>query len=292
MQLTSNDLYFLCQCAISSAMLAGKLISTYTGKEIRIKSKSAGSSTASQLVTEVDHLSQKMILNNISRSLPVYDLALLTEESVDDKSRLSKDFFWCIDPLDGTLPFTEGIEGYSVSIALVSKQGIPYIGVVCDPVKNNIYHAIKGEGVYKNGSRWNPFEQDASSELTLVCDRSFVMHSDYNKFLDKIDMIVAALGLHDIKLISQGGAAMNACWVLENAPACYFKFPKKTDGGGSLWDFAATACIFNECGAAATDIHGNELDLNRPDSTFMNHRGVLYASSPAIAERIKNGGFF
>ena len=79
---------------------------------------------------------------------------------------------------------------------------------------------------------------------------------------------------------------MNALHVLENSPACYFKFPKPEEGGGSVWDFAATAAIFNECGAAASDFHGEALELNRADSTFMNHRGVLFAPDAALAEEI------
>jgi 3'-phosphoadenosine 5'-phosphosulfate (PAPS) 3'-phosphatase len=79
---------------------------------------------------------------------------------------------------------------------------------------------------------------------------------------------------------------MNALWCLENAPACYFKFPKPQEGGGCFWDYSATACIFHELGAIATDIHGDPLDLNRPDSTFMNHRGSLYATNHELAQRI------
>ena len=79
---------------------------------------------------------------------------------------------------------------------------------------------------------------------------------------------------------------MNACWVLEHAPACYFKFPKQAEGGGSLWDYAATACILTEAGLHVSDIHGQKLDLNRGESTFMNHRGILYASDEKIADHI------
>jgi len=76
--------------------------------------------------------------------------------------------------------------------------------------------------------------------------------------------------------------------VLENPPGCYFKFPKPQQGGGSLWDFAASAAIFNACGAVACDFYGQPLALNRADSTFMNHRGVLFASeSTLVAEMQK-----
>ena len=71
---------------------------------------------------------------------------------------------------------------------------------------------------------------------------------------------------------------MNALWCLENPPAKYFKRPKTKKGGGSLWDFAATSLILNEAGAIATDYYGAPLELNRKDSTYLNHKGILFAS--------------
>ena len=79
---------------------------------------------------------------------------------------------------------------------------------------------------------------------------------------------------------------MNACTVLANPRACYLKLPKQ-NGGGSLWDYAATACIFNEAGAVATDIDGQRFDFNRADSTLMCHRGILFATDEPLAQRIR-----
>jgi 3'-phosphoadenosine 5'-phosphosulfate (PAPS) 3'-phosphatase len=90
-----------------------------------------------------------------------------------------------------------------------------------------------------------------------------------------------------VQALQGDGAAMNAIQVLESSPGCYFKIPKPQEGGGSLWDFAATAAIFAECGASARDFYGQPLDLNRADSTFMNHRGVLYATDAALAAEIQ-----
>ena len=72
--------------------------------------------------------------------------------------------------------------------------------------------------------------------------------------------------------------------MLDEAPACYVKLPKVKVGGGSLWDYAATACLYAEAGAHVSDIYGAPLDLNRKDSSFMNHRGVLFCSDPLLAE--------
>lgn len=288
MQLNTNDLYLLCQCAISAAMQAGQMISAVKRDELLVSTKQAGFSYASQVVTEVDLLSQKIILKNLLPSCVIYDLALLAEESPDDKTRLEKDYFWCIDPLDGTLPFIEVIPGYSVSIALVSREGIPLIGVIYDPVEKTLYHAIKGGGAFRNDKPWQLSEPVPKKDQSLVfiSDRSFSKHPEYQEVLFQLADITKRLGYSGMETIQQAGAAMNACWVLEKAPACYFKFPTEKVGGGGLWDFSASACLFKEMGAVVSDMYGETLELNRSESIFMNHRGVLYASDDRLAKII------
>ncbi|HYQ58496.1 MAG TPA: inositol monophosphatase family protein [Draconibacterium sp.] len=288
MQLTSTNIKTLCETAIEAAKTAGSLISEYSTKVVVVKKKEAADSLASQVVTEVDVKAQNTILEVLSPSISKYDLALLTEESVDDKSRFEKDYFWCIDPMDGTLAFTEKTPGYAVSIALVSKSGEPQIGVVFDPVTKTLYHAIKGQGAFRNQESWQPELAKASPESFMLCvDRSFQANQLFNKFIIALKDTLIAHNIKDLKIQKEAGAVLNALWVIEQAPGCYFKLPKETPGGGSLWDFAATACIFNELGAPASSFDGTAIDLNRSDSTFMNHRGVLYASDPLIAETIR-----
>lgn len=285
--LSQNDLYLLTQCAVSAAYQAGALISSYTNKELSINKKTAGESIASQVFTEVDIKSQEIILQTLAPTLDLFDLALLTEESTDDKSRFEKEYFWCIDPLDGTLPFIEKTPGYAVSIALVSKTGIPVVGVIFNPATQDIFYASVDKGAFKNGKliHINP-DTPFSQTFHLFTDRSFVHQSHFQSTHKQLNEIADELGYKNIEINSQAGAAINACKVLENIPACYFKFPKKEDGGGSLWDYAATACIFKEAGAFVSDMHGYPLDLNRKDSTFMNHMGILYASNKELAQKI------
>lgn len=288
MQLTSDDLKELSQFALTAAKRAGEIISHFLKMEVDVKNKVAGESLASQVVTEVDILSQNVILKTLEPTMKKYDLALLTEEFPDDGSRLIKDYFWCIDPLDGTLPFIEKNPGFSVSIALVNKKGKPIIGVVYDPLHQNTYHAISGMGAYKNQTPWviHKNKSDFSTPFTLITDRSFMAHPSYKRVLVALKSVANQLGYDPLDTIQHGGAVMNAIWVLENNPACYFKFPKAKPGGGSIWDFAATACLFNELGAKASDINGKPLDLNRPYSTFMNHRGIIYTNNKEIQKSI------
>ena len=90
MKLKPSDLYLLSNCAISAAYQAGHLISDYAGKQLDIRNKAEGKSLASQIITEVDLLSQELILKTLLPTCGMYDLALLTEESTDDKSRFEK----------------------------------------------------------------------------------------------------------------------------------------------------------------------------------------------------------
>jgi len=56
------------------------------------------------------------------------------------------------------------------------------------------------------------------------------------------------------------------------------KFPKKERGGGSIWDYAATACIYQELGLPSTNFKGERLDLNKKNGTFMNQEGVYFSN--------------
>jgi 3'-phosphoadenosine 5'-phosphosulfate (PAPS) 3'-phosphatase/aminoglycoside phosphotransferase (APT) family kinase protein len=287
--LSQNDLKELAELAIDAAKQAGRIISDRAQKPVTVFKKTGGDSLASQVVTEVDQLCQDLILKTLKPSFERFDLGLLTEESTDNESRHDKDAFWCIDPLDGTLPFIESTPGYAVSISLVSQKGTPLIGVVFDPVESTLYHAIEGEGAFRDHEPWKPdlVPKASLKSLSLIGDRSLAQHARYSEIVSETEAIAHERELDGVHSKLTGSAVMNACWTLENAPACYFKFPKPTDGGGSLWDYAATACIFKEAGAFVSDIYGAPLDLNRSGSTFMNHRGILFATDQELAERIR-----
>lgn len=276
----------LTQKAVKAASNAGQLIRSYRDKDVHVMQKEGGSTLASQVVTEVDRKSQDSILQVLLPTCDELDIALLAEEDEDDRGRLESAYFWCIDPLDGTLPFINGQPGYSVSIGLVANDGTPLIGVVYDPVHDVLYQATKGQGLMRNNERWSPTQD--SQALTFTYDRSFAEDPNFNQVKDELEAYAHSLGLNEFNPIHYGGAVMNACHVLENGPGCHFKFPKSQDGGGSLWDYAATACLYEESGAVVSDVFGDSLDLNRADSTFMNHRGALYATNKELAKRVRD----
>ncbi|MFN1836066.1 inositol monophosphatase [Balneola sp. MJW-20] len=266
------------ETAIEAALAAGQIIKSYMDEDIRVEEKNGGTNYASQVVTKVDKECEEEILSYLYPTCKEYNLALLTEETEDDGSRFEKDYFWCVDPIDGTLAFINKEPGFSVSIALVSREGEPVIGVIYDPSTDTIYHGAKGQGVYKNEVPWDIPEPN--EYLTHVTDKPLEHTSrpgDLKQLLhDKVD----ELNLSGITVIQGGGSVLNAINVLKNPPSSMIKHPKKEIGGGSIWDFASTACLFQELGYRASNFEGGPLDLNRKDSTFMHHEGIYYECVP------------
>ncbi|MCR9206283.1 MAG: hypothetical protein NXH75_17005, partial [Halobacteriovoraceae bacterium] len=233
----------LLDLAKEAALAAGKVIAEFQGQKIQTELKEGGTSLASKVVTEVDLKAEKAILEILEPTLEAFELGLLTEETPDNNSRFENDFFWCIDPLDGTLPFSKNEAGYSVSIALVSKEGEAILGAVYDPRNENLYSALKGHGAFKND---HPLKvKKNEKELTVIND--------------------------------SGGAVMHAIETIEKAPCVFYKKPKVNEGGGCLWDYAATSIIHREAGGMNSDFSFNPLNLNSTKSLYLNHCGVLYS---------------
>lgn len=288
MKLDQSDLEVLLELAITSAQKAGKHVQSKVGQHCKTLSKKAGDTLASQVVTEVDLESEIIIIDTLRDTMARYDLGLLTEESEDDSSRLESDYFWCIDPIDGTLPFSEGQPGYAVSIALVSRQGEAQIGVIQDPSSGTLYHAVKGSGAWKNHQRLSSINEAPAQTLTWPMDRSMKHLPHFPLIQTKMEELAQELNLEGLHILDQSGSVLNACSVIGHRPAIYFKFPKSNKGGGSVWDFAATHCLIQELGMEVSDIFGQPLQLNPANSTFMNEKGVIYASSEKLSRSIQS----
>ena len=281
--LSAADETALAEVAITAARGAGAIVAS--SRPTSVEHKDGGHSRASQVVTEVDRRSEAAILEALDPTLERYRIGLLSEEREDDGSRHARAHFWCIDPLDGTLPFIEGQPGYAVSVALLDRDGTPRIGVVFDPVEGRLLHAIRGRGVFVDGAAWRP--PPARAGLCLSADRGLLAWDRRTEVVAAIETIATDLGLGPVTVVAEGGAVMAACRVLLDPPACFLKLPKPEPGGGSVWDYAATACLVTEAGGVVTDAAGDPLALNDRATTFMNARGVLMASDARLAAAIR-----
>ncbi len=295
MDLKYSDLKALHDHAVTAAKRAAKYISDAAQKHemtpLKTEYKSAGNTLASQVVTQVDFAADRLIRDLLGNISTHYDLAFLTEESTDDKSRFEKEYFWCVDPLDGTLAFIEGRAGYAVSISLVSRLGKPLIGVVCDVVSRTIYSAIYGHGCYRGGKPWKVClhsngDGERLKTFSFVCDGSFKKLDCYEPLMNELEALVLNHGYSVINHLVGSGAVMNALRILNQAPGIYLKLPKRELGGGSVWDFAATTAIFHGQSMVTGDVFGEALNLNPKEGTFMNHCGVLFLSDPKLRDSI------
>ncbi|UPW17324.1 inositol-1-monophosphatase [Agarivorans sp. TSD2052] len=294
--------------AINAAQQAGHYIAHYPREQLKVSHKSSSLSLSAQVVTEVDIHCEKLILSQLNSTVEQYQLAILAEENtqqtrLDNHPRLTRQAFWAIDPLDGTLPFIEGSEGYAVSIGLVNQQGQPLIGVVYLPFSGILYHAYFNpelqdyqsfkqhqsgklqQNVTQQGLMTAPADYKPS-QLLFYCDRSSVNLDYFNSLKAQLSALATQLAYDKFQVISSAGAVVNACSVLEGSDAIYLKLAKRADGGGSIWDFAATACIALGSHAWVSDSFGQALALNQQGNSFMNHRGVLYASNSQLAKHI------
>jgi len=260
MKLTASNFKEIRDVFIEASINAGKIINRYKKNGFKLKENKMNNSIASSLLTEVDLKSQEIILEKVRPLITKYDLGLLAEEAEDDKSRLEKEYFICLDPLDGTKSFIYSNEGYSVSISLISKSGIPTVGVVYNPVEDILYSAIKGRGLYRNNQRWKP-------ELTLS-----------NKIIVDPGVNISLINNEsNSDFVHYGGAVLNAIRILEGFADAYIKTPKLEKGGGSIWDFSSTTLFFKEADYWVSDFYKNDLNLNNRETTYMNKFGVYYS---------------
>ncbi len=281
--LSREDHQRLLDAAVDASLQAGRAIAAFPRDELRVKHKAAGEHRASQVVTEVDRLSETLIVERLGEVMAHYGLGLLTEEAVDDGSRFARDYFFCIDPLDGTLPYIEDRPGYAVSIGLVARSGTPVLGVVYDPRADILWNTQVQGGVARNNRPWHPPAPPSGETLVLVCDPGLSAREDFDALQATLLQALHGQGVRRIELSGQGGAVLNACELLQCSPALYCKLPKPQTGGGSLWDFAASAALLKAGGRVVESFAGAPLALNNRTTTFMHQHGVLMATDRGLA---------
>jgi fructose-1,6-bisphosphatase/inositol monophosphatase family enzyme len=121
------------------------------------------------LVTNADFAADQLIREGLRAAFP--SDAILTEESGLQGSPQSE-FLWVVDPLDGTRAYAKGKAGFSVMIGLL-KGGLPYIGVVADPLEKRSYEAERGLGAYCDGRLVHVSERTQWDQLRVVTSTGF-----------------------------------------------------------------------------------------------------------------------
>jgi len=243
--------------ALDIAAAAGKLVMERYERIERIDYKSAR-----DVVTEVDHLSEELIIGAIHARHP--GDGIMAEESgaqstaSGDEAASGHGRVWVIDPIDGTINYANGIPVFCVSIALVI-DGRPAVGVVLDPTRQDFFAATADGPATLNGSPIAASDKEALTDFVVSAALS--------------GRSVATRGRNLAKAIrisrSMGSAALGLAYVANGRFDAFVQ-----QGGLSNWDVAAAGLIAERAGATVTDAAGGPyFDIGRPARSV----GVLAA---------------
>ena len=135
----------LLEQAIAATRDAGDLTLQYFGGSYQLADKGGGDP-----LTTADLAADAFLKKALLDLRP--DSRWLSEETVDDRARLTREAVWIVDPVDGTREFVAGLPEYVVAVALV-EAGAPTLALICNPAPDDLYAAVKDGGTLKNGQR-------------------------------------------------------------------------------------------------------------------------------------------
>jgi myo-inositol-1(or 4)-monophosphatase len=243
--------------AIRVARDAGRLLRDRVGTKIDIDHKGA-----INIVTDVDLASEQLIRDAIATHYPRHQV-LAEEGGLADNT---SEYRWVVDPLDGTTNFAHGYPVFCVSIAL-EYQGESVLGVVYDPMRDELFAAERGGGAALNNL---PIHVSGTGDLMQSLLSTGFPYDIKTSTLTNLDHW-ANFAMNAQALRRDGAAALDLCYV-----AC-----GRYDGFWELnlspWDTAAGALIVTEAGGRVTDFAGNK---------FSNYEPQVLASNGLIHDRM------
>lgn len=197
-------------------------------------------SSATDMVSEVDRASERLLVEGILAARP--DDGILGEEGTDRSGRSG--VRWVIDPLDGTTNFLYGLPGFAVSIA-VEIGGRAVVGVVLDPVHDELFTATVGRGATRDGA---PIRCTTGSEIGLALIGTGFGYDADVRAEQAVVLRTVLPAVRDIRRF--GAAAVDLCSVACGRLDGYF------ERGLQPWDLAAGGLIATEAGAVLGGVDG------------------------------------
>ena len=250
-----DELKNFCEFAITKA---GKIaISLQKNLKISYKSKN-------QPVTNADMEIDQFLFSFFQQKTP--NFGWLSEESVDNKSRQESDFFWCLDPIDGTRSYISGKPEYTISLALI-KESQPIFGIIYNPVTNEYFTAEKKKGAFCNRKRIRVKKNKNVNFCSFAVSSSEANNLTSYQFIKKNQIRKMGSIAYKIALVAKGSIDVA------------LSFTKKND-----WDLAAADLIVSEAGGEILGTDGKKIIYN---SKNLNISSVM-ASNIHIISELKN----
>ncbi|WP_373098939.1 MULTISPECIES: inositol-1-monophosphatase [Pasteurellaceae] len=246
--------------AIRAARRAGNIIAKGYERRDEIQTTSKGKN---DFVTNIDKASEAAIIEVIKKSYPEH--TIITEESGALEGKDSE-VQWIIDPLDGTTNFIKGLPHFSVSIAIRVK-GRTEVGVVYDPMRNELFTAVRGEGAKLNELRLRVDNKRDLQGTVLVTGFPFKKPTLMPIHFAMMNSLISEVA--DFR--RTGSAALDLCYVAAGRVDGYFEM------GVKAWDIAAGDLIVREAGGLVCDFNGGHNYLTA---------GHIVAAPPRLVKAI------
>ena len=201
-------------------------------------------------VTETDQQMQARLFSALRTEWPQF--AVMGEEmeyrNQSEVVAAGGKGFWTLDPLDGTTNFAMGYPFYGVSLALVI-EGESRLGVVYDPIREELFSAIAENGAFLNGR----LLRTLNSGLEL---RQCIANIDYKRIVaDLAERLVRYPPYRSQRNL--GSSVLEWCWLAAGRLQLYLH------GGQRMWDYAAGSLILREAGGVFTTVEGLPLDCHK-----------------------------
>jgi myo-inositol-1(or 4)-monophosphatase len=210
-------------------------------------------------VTEADRALDAVLRHNLLRDGEGW----LSEESVDDPSRLGKERIWVVDPLDGTREFVAGIPEFCVSIALV-ENGKPVAGGICNPATKETIIGSVDSGVSYNGKPAHPSQRTKLQGSLILASRSEINRGEWRQFQNG-----------DYQIRPMGSVAYKLGLVSAGLADVTFTLTPKNE-----WDVAAGAALVESAGGFVATLNNTPLCCNNRSPLLTG----LMASGPYLRE--------
>jgi myo-inositol-1(or 4)-monophosphatase len=232
----------LLSLAIELARRAGELQKSRYETALTIDTKSA----AVDLVTEVDRACEALVVDELDARRP-RDGVIGEEGSARDAE--GSPWRWVIDPLDGTTNYAHGYPRFCVSIG-IECEGERDLGVVYDPLMDELYHAVRGGGAFRNET---PIRVSGETRLDRSLLATGFAYDRRSSEIDNLDHFAAFLKSARA-LRRDGSAALDLCYVASGRLDGYWELKLQP------WDVAAGYLVLEEAGGRASDFSGTRAD--------------------------------
>ena len=210
-------------------------------------------------VTEADRAVNEVLRRTLLRPGEGW----LSEETIDDFTRLDKQRVWVVDPLDGTREFVQGVSEFCVSIAMV-ENGIPVAGGICNPATDELILGSREDGVTYNGKPAQPSQRKDLHGALVLASRSEVNRGEWKQF-ESAEFKIRPMGsvAYKLGLVAAGRADLTFTLVPKNE-----------------WDVAAGAALVESAGGWVLKLDNSPLRCNQKNPLISG----LLAGGPFLRE--------